>query len=682
MRRIGVMMVVLAAGIAGATDLGLRQEHRHCPFPERAFFHCGKGGCILDVTKPPFNAKGDGKTDDTEAMCRAMRYVRDHLDVYRRGEEVHCTQTRRKNWALYLPDGTYRVSGSVCQGWPALGMTQRRGWTNCDYFDVASPEAEKALHARRDNALYAEPAWQIRVYGQSREGTVIRLDDGAAGFGDAAHPKPLMAFRMLEVGSNINLGNHLENLTLDTGRGNPGAVGLDWACSNFGAVRNVRILSRDGRGRTAIAAVTRNACSEMHGLVLDGFATGLRFKAGAESVITLSDSSVRGADVAFDVGGAWGTSALVLARVATGTSKRVRISGDDALVCEEPDEAADFPPTEASGREDGACVEDFGAVGDGLTDDTEAVRRAMASGRESVFFTRPIYRLDGVIDVPPSVRCVDGLHAHLVCTVAHPEAMFRVRDGRDDLVVKRFYCIGGTMVDHLAPRRLVVEDVYCEFPHVQELYRRAPCNSIPANAPPSNGIWRVYRNAGPSVRKQLFARNVIGLISDEPLVNVKLEGRLLDTEHLPDACWTFRDCGVRILGAKGENAPSVLDAVGSQVTLHGMGFLQWDRKWADVPAVRLKDSTSDLRMGLLHRACFKTLVVDVTGSATNVLRSADIAIPPSGVMHVDYRGRGGTNGPEGARRVTAPVHEIETCGSDAKLGLRPPGRAIKTPSLL
>ena len=50
--------------------VGDRHPNLTIVYPDDAFFH--NGGRIIDVTRAPFNAVGDGITDDTEAFVNAM----------------------------------------------------------------------------------------------------------------------------------------------------------------------------------------------------------------------------------------------------------------------------------------------------------------------------------------------------------------------------------------------------------------------------------------------------------------------------------------------------------------------------------------------------------------------------------------------------------------------------------
>lgn len=57
--------------------------------------------------------------------------------------------------------------------------------------------------------------------------------------------------------------------------------------------------------------------------------------------------------------------------------------------------------------DDCAYVDDFGAVGDGLTDSTEAIQQALNSGKRYVFFGTGHYLVTGTVNVPASVRMID-----------------------------------------------------------------------------------------------------------------------------------------------------------------------------------------------------------------------------------------------------------------------------------
>ena len=93
---------------------------------------------IVDVTKSPYLAKGDGATDDTVAIQRALD---DHPNA---------------GAIIYLPSGIYLISDTL--RWP--------------HGDSGGAEEKRTV-----------------LHGQNRAGTVIRLKDACPGFEDRRHPR-------------------------------------------------------------------------------------------------------------------------------------------------------------------------------------------------------------------------------------------------------------------------------------------------------------------------------------------------------------------------------------------------------------------------------------------------------------------------------------------------------------
>jgi len=177
-------------------------------FAQAKFF---PNDAVIDITKPPYNAKPDDGIDDTAVVQQAIR---------------DCVGTRKP---IFFPAGTYDLSDSLIA---------------------------------KDAAGVWKP--MLTLQGESRLKTILNLHDHAAGFADPRHPKPLIQTASLfepgddpAGGGNKAFANYVRDLTIDTGVGNAGAVGIDWAVSNWGAIEDVVIRSGDGEGHAGISMCRR-----------------------------------------------------------------------------------------------------------------------------------------------------------------------------------------------------------------------------------------------------------------------------------------------------------------------------------------------------------------------------------------------------------------------------------------
>lgn len=147
-----------------------------------------------------YGAVGDGVHDDTAAIRRAFAENENRVPI--------------EYQTVYFPAGTYRITDSI----------------------------------RFSRFLV--------VRGAGPDQTVIRLDDQAPGYATPDVPKPAFAvgYDWPYVGRQKNqragnaIGSYIFDLAIDTGRGNPSALGLDFHCNNIGCVENVDIRSGDGQG--------------------------------------------------------------------------------------------------------------------------------------------------------------------------------------------------------------------------------------------------------------------------------------------------------------------------------------------------------------------------------------------------------------------------------------------------
>ncbi len=198
------ILVVTSLGIAQAEDI---------VFPTHPN--------VVDIKQAPYGAKGDGVSDDFEAIQRA---INENVGQHR---------------VLYFPNGTYLVSSTL--KWPKS-------------------------YAGHDNWGFSY------LCGQSREKCIIRLKDST--FTDADQPQPIMWCG--GFGSADWFHNYVENLTFDIGKNNLGAIALQFYSNNSGAVRNCRFLDDSDVGHTGLDL----GHSDMNGPLLVSHCDVIGFRRG------------------------------------------------------------------------------------------------------------------------------------------------------------------------------------------------------------------------------------------------------------------------------------------------------------------------------------------------------------------------------------------------------------------
>jgi hypothetical protein len=169
-----------------------------------------------------FGAKGDGVSDDTVALNKALEGT----------------------GLLYFPAGTYLVSAQI------------------------KPPPRKG----------GAPSRRI-LQGESRERTIIRLADRTPGFDD---PKNRQQVIKLSWDIAQAFRNSVRDLTVDVGAGNPGASALGYFASNQGSVQRVTLRAGAGSGVVGLDLdLGDNGPLSVFDVRIDGFAMGIRIKYGS-----------------------------------------------------------------------------------------------------------------------------------------------------------------------------------------------------------------------------------------------------------------------------------------------------------------------------------------------------------------------------------------------------------------
>ncbi len=177
-----------------------------------------------------YQAKGDGMTDDTAAIKRAV------------------AENIGKHRTLYFPPGIYVVSEPI-------------DWKNSK---------------GQWNAFLT---WQGAGMGE----TFIYLRPGSVEFGSADNPRAITTSGSIPGtgGSNPVTGggnrahnNYIMDMTFFVGDDNPGAIGVDFNASNTGAMENVRIIAR-GDAAEGLRLTRAVGCLLIKNIEVVGFRTGV-----------------------------------------------------------------------------------------------------------------------------------------------------------------------------------------------------------------------------------------------------------------------------------------------------------------------------------------------------------------------------------------------------------------------
>ena len=349
--------------------------------------------------KTDCGAKGDGVTDDTDALEKAI------------GSPSKGIKGSR---AIYIPNGTYFISRPLVVG---------------------------------DKKKY--------IQGESRQGTILKLKNRCPLFADPAKPTFMLDMKGKQHFAQ-NFYVHLHNVTFDVGAGNPGAGGVMYHTNNGGTLSNVAARSSDPQraGAVGISMEHNPGNGLVRDVLVDGFDIGVQVTSGMHGMylehvlvtnqrfagfvnrgnmvalrrlvsrnavpavvndgfLALLDCDLEGG--ARDAAAIQSKGALFARNIKTSgyASAIAGVRGNDVEEFASAEPLTLFPcpkrslnlPVEEEPAvplgpaSEWANVRDFGAVGDNKADDTAAIQKAVDSGKAVVYFPFGLYVVKDTIHI-------------------------------------------------------------------------------------------------------------------------------------------------------------------------------------------------------------------------------------------------------------------------------------------
>jgi hypothetical protein len=434
---------------------------------------------VIDVTRAPYGARGDGKADDTAAIQKALD---DHPN---------------RGAIIYLPRGTYLLSDTL--KWPQ----------------------GKLAGGEEKNTI---------LQGASRNGTILKLRDACPGFTKAENPRAVV-WTGSKPGQRFR--NAVRNLTINTGSNNPGAIGLQFIANLQGCVRDVTIRSVDGKARIGLdlafseengPCLVKNVrilgfdlgvrtahamnCATFEnlelehqgefGLVNEGQAVTVRgltsrnvmtavVNTGESAHLVLLEANLYGVQKASTRPAVLNEGGVLYARKITTSGYAESIHNSSERVPSERGEVVEefvsepvttlFPTAERSlylpiketpevpwdDLSQWASPTHFGIKPNDGRDATRAIQAAIDSGKSTVYLPNGYYRLSDTIIIRKNVRRIIGCEATIGVPDLKGQPAFKIDEGTSPVVVfERIQAgFGRTpILENATGRTLVVRDCF------------------------------------------------------------------------------------------------------------------------------------------------------------------------------------------------------------------------------
>lgn len=561
------------------------------------------GGKTVDKSLPAdsgiinvknYGAKGDGTTDDTQAIETAIKSN---------------TRGYGQQKTIYFPNGTYLV-------------TKPLEW--------------------RDNQGKWLP--YLNFQGQSRTNTTIKLKDDSVGYSNINAPKAVIITASQnpydpDGGGNQAFFNSIYDLSVDTGS-NPGAIGIDYIANNTGVIRDVTIrgqgsvglsLSRAWPGPCLIKNVRIEGfdvgiASRSHfqygvtfeyitlvsqkrfGIVNDNNVLSIRGLTSSNSVPVISSRGGYGLITLIGGDFSGGSSALsaidnigaLYTRNVKTTGYSSAIKNDNASVpgtivsefASKPVQhlfpsqrkSLNLPIMDAPDFNEPVSkwksVTAFGAKPNDDIDDAAAIQAAIDSGASTIYFPTGAYVIKKTIRVGSNLRKIVGMDSFIYPFSSLPLALRYELGIAGPLIVERLNVKG--WMEHASPRTLVLRD----------------CGG--------DGNYRATKGAG-----SLFGENLtIGQWRFEPGQNVWL--RQVNTEFTKATRFVNNGARLWILGLKTEDPYTVIETKARGKTEVLGGLIYPGQGGTPVPATDIAFVNNESLLSLIYVTAVDTGGMDYT----------------------------------------------------------------------